>query len=147
GALWEGNPYYGYWQFEGGHEVDPNGGTEAFEKALSFLLESLQQKIPPQKSWSHYDVYPDFELWDYKVESDKSQPGLLFLSEVTKAGFGFYTRKWLPEGPALEGLQATVTTAAIYEPDTFYTISDYNRKNGQLRTLTLKSDAEGRLHV
>ncbi|WP_159076336.1 alpha/beta hydrolase [Muricauda amoyensis] len=147
GALWEGHPYYGYWQFEGGHEVDPNGGTEAFEKALSFLLESLQQQIPPQKSWSHYDVYPDFELWDYKVESDKSQPGLLFLSEVTKAGFGLYTHKWLPEGPALEGLQATVTTAAIYRPDASYTISDYNRKNGQLRTQILKSDAEGRLHV
>lgn len=147
GAIWEGHPNYGYHQFQGKHEVDPKGGTEVFEEALSFLLETLQQKIPPQKSWSHYDVYADFELWDYKVESNKNQPGLLFLSDVTKAGFGLYSYKWLPLGPSLDSIQATVTTAALYEPNTMYSISDYNRRNDELHTKSLKSDPEGRLQL
>ncbi|MEH6681438.1 MAG: alpha/beta fold hydrolase [Sediminicola sp.] len=147
GALWEGNQNYDYWQFNGGHEVDSKGKTEVFEKSLAFLVETLQEKIPPKKSWSHYDVYNTFEIWDYKVESNKERPGLLFLSNVSKTGFNFHTYQWLPDGPSIRKIKATVTTAPIYEPDTEYTITDYDLKNKKIQKQNLVSDRQGRLQL
>lgn len=147
GALWEGLPDYDYWTFEGGHEVDSPGKTETLDKAFSFLLSTLHKEIPPLKSWSHYELYDQFDLWGYHVESNKERPGLLYLSNVSKSGFGFRTYEWLPNGPALEGITAKVTTAPIYEPQTAYVLTDFDQKTNAVTTKVLNSDAEGRLQV
>lgn len=147
GVIWEGNSDYEYWKFNGGHEIDQLGKTDAFEKALAFLFKYLQKPIPIPKNWSHYDLYKDFEVWDYKVQSDKAQPGFLFLSNVSENGFGFYTHTWLPGGPSLKNVKATVTTSPIYKPSTVYSIKEYNKNEGKIRKWDLKSDQHGRLHV
>ncbi|PKQ44437.1 alpha/beta hydrolase [Confluentibacter flavum] len=145
GVVWEGNSTYEYWQFNGGHEIDKPGRTDSFEKALVFIVDYLQKCIPRKESWSHYDLYDNFEVWDYNVESDKNQPGFLFLSNVSKNGFGFYTNQWLPNGPTLGNVQTTVTTGPIYEPATIYFIKDYSRKDGEIHNRHLKSNINGRL--
>ncbi|MFK5971656.1 MAG: alpha/beta fold hydrolase [Flavobacteriaceae bacterium] len=145
GVLWEGNKKYEYWEFEGGHKVDEPGKTDNYEKAVQFVINAFKNPIPREPKWSHYDLYDDFELWGYSIESDKNQPGFIFLQNVSASGFGFYTMKWLPNGPSLPGFQTTITTDAIYEPSTDYHIQDYNQGEKVLQASILKSDFKGRL--
>lgn len=145
GVLWEGNKNYEYWEFEGGHEIDDPGRTDAFEKAMKFIVDTFDNPVPPSRKWSHYDLYDDFEVWGYKVESLKRRPGFLFLQDVSEYGFGFYTKEWLPHGPSLQNFKTTITTDARYEPDSEYHIRDHNQKYGKLKERTLKSDSDGRL--
>ena len=146
GALWENDLDYQYWEFEGGHMVDKPGETKVFEMALKFIVDAFNNPTPRKEKWSHYDLYPDFEVWDYTVNSDKYEPGFLYLDDVSKEGFGFYTKKWLPLGPPLRDFQTSITTAPIYKSNTNYTIRRYDKKLRELETLIKTSDSEGRLH-
>tara|TARA_R110002050_G_scaffold223672_2_gene359551 strand:- start:27655 stop:29544 length:1890 start_codon:yes stop_codon:yes gene_type:complete len=145
GALWEGNKKYEYWEFEGGHSIDESGKTDAYEKAVQFVINAFKNPIPKEITWSHYDLYDDFELWGYSIESDKKQPGFIFLQDVSVSGFGFYTMKWLPSGPLLPDFQTKITTDAIYEPNTEYHIQNYSLSEKALEESILKSDSQGRL--
>ena len=120
--------------------------TKVFEKALKFVVEAFNDPMSRKEKWSHYDLYPDFEVWDYTINSDKYESGFLYLDEVSKKGFGFYTKKWLPLGPPLRDFQTSITTAPIYKSNTNYTIRRYDKKLRELETLIKTSDSEGRLH-
>lgn len=145
GALWEGIKKYEYFEVEGGHGIDIPEKTDVYEKAMKFISTAFNKPIPVNEKWSHYDLYDNFEIWDYTIESDKKQPGFILLQNVSHSGFGFYTKKWLPKGPNLSNFQTTITTAPIYEPDTEYRIVDYNQKRKIQSKKVLKSDSLGRL--
>ncbi|MEQ6118142.1 alpha/beta hydrolase-fold protein [Reichenbachiella sp. MALMAid0571] len=145
GALWQGNMDYEYWEFSGGHKVDNKGETDVFEMAMNFVDRAFRNPKPLDKQWSHYDLYSDFEIWDYSVKSNKKSSGLTYLRNVSKDGFGFYTKKWLPIAPPLDGFNASIVTAPIYEPKVEYQIRHYEHESGQLKLMTKKADSDGRL--
>jgi hypothetical protein len=97
------------------------------------------------KKWSHYDDCPEFSLWGYTVKSTKNETGFLFLRNVDASGFGFYTHKWLPDGPPVKNCKATITTAPIYEPNGSYEIRILNRISKQLQTVNSIAGEDGRL--
>lgn len=146
-ALWEDNLKYEYEEFEGGHAMDKPGRPYIFEKAIQFVINAFENPISKKDKWSHYDLYDNFEVWGYSVESNKKQPGYLFLKDVSALGFGFYTKEWLPNGPSLNDCLTTITTANSYKPNTDYYIKDYNQKEKSLLKSMQKSDSEGRLKI
>jgi enterochelin esterase-like enzyme len=121
GAEWEGNPYE-FWGFHGGHMIDKTGETKSFEMAMNFVVKSFGKEPMTPERWSHYDIYDRFDVWGYRVESNKTVPGFLYLKNVGKKGFGFYTRQWLPDGPAISNIYATISTAPQYIPGKTYNI-------------------------
>jgi enterochelin esterase-like enzyme len=122
GALWEGIPL-DYWQFHGGHMVDRPGETKAFESALKFTVDGFHGDNALPQNWTHYDVYPDFDVWGYRVQSTKQGPGFLVLGDVDATGFLIGSRSWLPDGPPLPGLRANVKTPPVYLPrETYHTV-------------------------
>lgn len=148
GALWDEQIPLQYWTFPGGHMVDKAGETKVFEKAVSFVTDAFKKgntgvKASPPVNWSHYDLYPNFSVWDYRVESDKDQPGFLFLRNVSKKGFGFYTQRWLPNGPALSGVNSRITTAPVYKPGESYFLARYNRSSSGVSSTSNTSVASG----
>lgn len=145
GAIWQGIMDYEYWEFPGGHKVDEYGETKVFETALNFINMAFQKPKIRNKIWSHYDLYSEFKVWDYSMLSNKSQPGFTYLRNVSKNGFGFYSKKWLPIGPALNNLSATITTAAIYEPRAEYQIRHYRKQDDQIEVMIKRTTSEGRL--
>ncbi len=145
GALWEGDMDIEYWEFPGGHKVDDKGKTDVFEMAMNFVDRAYKTPKDRNVQWSHYDLYSNFNVWDYSIESNKSKPGFIFLRNVSESGFGFYTKKWLPIAPSLDDLKATITTAAIYEPGAEYQIQHYRQLDGQLIYTSKKANNEGRL--
>ncbi|HET6559473.1 MAG TPA: alpha/beta fold hydrolase [Prolixibacteraceae bacterium] len=146
GALWSQVKDYEYNKMKGGHKVDDPGETKVFESAVQFIISRFENPVPLNKTWSHYDLYPDFSLWDYSVKSNKAEPGYLYLRNVDKNGFGFYTIQWLPDGPELKNCKATVSTAPIYEPNVDYRISCYSKSDRKLTMMHKPADKDGRLH-
>ncbi|MEJ7588006.1 MAG: alpha/beta fold hydrolase [Ferruginibacter sp.] len=144
GAGWE-DVKLDYRKFHGGHMIDKTGETTAFDMAMKFVLKSFNKKPAPKPRWSHYDLYPAFGAWDYSIQTNKKEPGYLFLRQVGKTGFGFYTRKWLPDGPPVNIDSAMVSTAAIYKPGRQYRIIIYESKTGKLQEDLQKADTSGRL--
>lgn len=144
-AGWNGMENYEYHKFEGNHKVDNPGETKVFESAMRFVVNQFNKPAPLHKTWSHYDLCPEFSLWGYSVKSNKKEPGFLFLRNIDANGLGFYTRKWLPDGPPIKDCKATISTAPIYEPDAAYEIQTFNRKSKQLSTSNITADQEGRL--
>lgn len=146
GALWSEAEHYEYHKMKGGHKVDNPGETKVFESAVQFIMSSFENPAPLNKTWSHVDLCPDFSLWNYSVKSNKDEPGYLYLRNVNKNGFGFYTTKWMPNGPELINVKASVTTAPIYEPNEAYRISSFSKADLKLTMMHKPADKDGRLH-
>lgn len=144
-AKLEGNLKYEYWKFDGGHRMDKPGETESLDKAMNFIVNAFRNPIPLKEKWSHYDLYNDFKVWGYSIYSNKDQPGFLFLQDVSESGFGFYTKKWLPNGASLTDFHSTIITKNSYEPYTNYFIKDYNFKEKTVLKNIVKSDSLGQL--
>ena len=140
----EGLTNFEYWLGEGDHGIDESGEVAVFETAVRFIREKFKNPTPLNKTWSHYDLYPNFELWGYSVESDKSEPGFLFLRNVSPAGFGLYSQKWLPDGPAIKNRAVKVTTAPVYKKGQTYDVAVY-RQNGEVVNLKQPAGSDGRL--
>lgn len=146
GAAWEG-VLLDYQSLEGGHMVDLPGETRVFESALRFVTDGFKNTLPVPLRWTHYDLYPDFEVWGYKVESNLQQPGYLHFRHVDKTGWGLYTRRWLPLGPAIENVEAQVITAPVYEPGQQYQVMQYDLRTNKLHSEQLLADNSGRLKL
>nr|WP_295925076.1 alpha/beta fold hydrolase [uncultured Dyadobacter sp.] len=144
GAAWEGQDV-AFEEFPGGHMVDEAGKTERFETAMQFVSKEFGKKHPVPKQWSHYDLYGHFGLWGYEVKSAKTQPGFIYLKDVTEKGFGIYTKKWLPHGPIAETGAIHVTTAPVYKAHTIYQSAVYSAKTGKVTVGNVKADEKGRI--
>ena len=96
--------------------IDKPGEIRIFDTAMRFVTQAFARAaaagpgsspattekdaaVATPLHWSHYDLYPDFSVWDYHVTSDKREPGFLYLRNVSPSGLGFCTRRWLPDGP------------------------------------------------
>ncbi len=146
GAIWE-EKKINYWRFIGPHMIDYPGQTKVFDTAVKFVVRAINTPASPPKHWSHYDLYPDFNLWGYQVESNKKEPGYIFLRNVGDKGFGLYTHKWLPDGPSLDSLQIKITTAPVYAPGKMYTVTKFFAQKNVIGSEQTQSDNEGRIHV
>lgn len=144
GAAWEGKEV-AFEEFPGGHMVDDAGKTERFEKAMQFVSKEFGKKHPVPKQWSHYDLYGHFGLWGYEVASDKTQPGFIYLKDVTEKGFAIYTKKWLPHGPVAETGTIRVTTAPVYKAHADYKSVVYSVKTDKVTIGNVKADEKGRI--
>lgn len=145
-AVWSGLANYEYQKLEGGHQIDNRGETKIFESAMRFIVSRFDNPVPLMKSWSHYDLCPEFELWGYSVKSNKSEPGFLLLRNVNANGFGFCTKKWLPDGPPVKGCKSVISTGKLYEPGMIYKISIYNKTKDQFSKYEVTADKNRRLH-
>lgn len=146
GAEWEGAPYE-FYGFRGGHMVDKPGETTAFEMAMNFVVSKFSKNDFYPEKWSHYDLYENFDVWDYHVKSNKKVPGFIFLSDVGKNGLGFYTHKWLPDGPPIDTLVADIVTAPLYAAGKTYNLISWSAKNSKLTKSTVVADSTGRIVI
>jgi enterochelin esterase-like enzyme len=144
GALWEGFPI-DYVQFHGPHMIDKPGETKVFDSAMKFVTDSFKKENVLPENWTHYDLYSSFEVRGYKVNSDKNVPGMIELKNVNKNGFGLYTKRWMPDGPAIQNINITVTTPTLYKPNTKYEVLLYSVADDKEINKSVMSDSIGRL--
>lgn len=126
-----------------GDQHTTSGLGEMFEFAFNTF------KNPPQKpsKWSHSDVYPEFSVWDYAVSTDRNVLGFTILENVNERGFKSSVREFLPDGEVLSFVTVSITTPAIYEKNQWYSINDFDMKNGIASQRKIRSDHLGRLKL
>jgi enterochelin esterase-like enzyme len=132
---------YNYKAYDAPHNLN----FSQFADAFNFVTASFKQPVATPARWHHADLYPKFEVWDYKVNSNLNEPGFIELNGVTANGFATSTKKWQPDGIAIAGTKMQIQTAPIYKPNTVYTITDYNKATDKLSTTQIKSNASGSL--
>lgn len=145
GALREKGLDYLYKVYSGGHRVDNPGETMVFEEVFNYVDSCFKSPLPLPERWHHLNLYPKFNVRDYSVSSNLNTPGFIYMKGITKGGMGLRTRKWLPDGPIIPGVNMNVITAALYQPNTEYSLFDFNVTTDSSCTNTVLSDNDGRI--
>jgi enterochelin esterase-like enzyme len=140
-ALLEPELDYEYKIFEGPHKLMPDQFADAFK----FVQESFKKPVPLPLRWNHADLYPNFKVWDYQVESNLAEPGFIVLKGVTKDELVIQTRKWMPNGRTIPGVKIKLTTAPLYTPGKQYTLIDFQPDNKKRIVKQVTSDDAGRI--
>ncbi len=114
---------------------------------FSFLKSSFEDPPAKPENWNHIDVYPDFTVWDYRVETDRDIPGFTLFERVNESGFKCSVRQHLPDGEILSHVKVTVVTPGLYLKNSEYIINDINLSTGDIKKYTLTSDNNGSLRI
>src|SRR6185437_5491761 len=94
----------------------------------------------------HIDMYPNFDVWDWEVASDRRQPGFTMLENVSGSGFRCAVREWLPSGDTIPDVKLSIASAKLYAPGSAHTVTYVRLRDGKMRRSALKADAQGRLN-
>jgi S-formylglutathione hydrolase FrmB len=114
---------------------------------FSFLMKTFENPPARPVKWSHIDVYPEFSVWDYEVNSDRDISGFTIIENVESRGFRCSVREHLPDGSLMPFVSLSVTTPPLYDKNALYTINDVDLRNLKTRHYEMKSDGNGRLRI
>ena len=117
--------------------------AETFDFHLRAFASSTLDNVP--ETWSHDDAYADFEVWNYRVQTEGAEPGFTCLEDVNQNGLRVTTRKWAPDGPPSVARRVTITTAPLYQASAPYLILDHNLSTGETSKKEARADQNGRL--
>lgn len=119
------------------------GLGEMFE----FFMKTFENSSPKPEKWHHIDVYPEFSVWGYNVNSDRDFPGFTILENVNKRGFRTSVREFLTDGELMPFVNLYVTTTPIYGKNREYIVNDINLTKNKSAQYIIQSDNIGRLKI
>ena len=121
--------------------------TSGLGEMFRFLINTF--KNPPQKplKWTHIDLYPEFSVWDYTINSDRNIPGFTILENVDDRGFKCSVREFLPNGEVFAFVNVSVVTPPVYEKNKSYIINDIDEIKHSISQTIIQSDNLGRLKI
>ena len=125
---------------------EPAQAAEIIPKTMDFHLQSFAHPLPKPAVFTHADVYPNFNVWGWEINSDRKQPGTTALENVSARGFRSSVREWLPSGAAIPDVKLSITSPArLYLPGSAQTVTYIRLRDGNVRRAARKADAQGRL--
>ncbi|MBY5959396.1 hypothetical protein KUV50_14695 [Membranicola marinus] len=133
--------HYEVQDYPGGHAL--SGLDDMFD----FFDRSFESALPQPKEWNHTDVFPVFEVWDYKISSNRDIPGFTLFEQVCKSGFRSSIRPFLPNGRPMAQFDMVIRTAPIYRKNASYHIRFFSHSRKDIREEMVVSDHEGRLTI
>jgi hypothetical protein len=120
--------------------------AQSTAEMLAFHSGVFAAPQPKPAVWSHADVYPNFSVWGWQVESERRQPGFTLLENVSAKGFRSVVREWLPGGAALPAVKLSlVSPSKMYPPGSAQIVTYIRMRDRKLRRATQKADPQGRL--
>jgi len=138
------------WRFaRANHETeafDAAHSTPDLAKTFDFHMRAFADPLPKPSTFSHIDMYPNFDVWDWEVASDRRQPGFTMLENVSGSGFRCAVREWLPSGDTIPDVKLSIASAKLYAPGSAHTVTYVRLRDGKMRRSALKADAQGRLN-
>jgi Putative esterase len=126
---------------------DSDHGVPGLSKTLMFHMNAFANPLPQPESWAHADVYPNFSVWDWTIETDRRQRGFTSLSDVSRAGFRSSVREWLPGGRLLSYTRVKITTAPLYPKNQPVPLLTIRLRDNAIHRDQPLADSEGRLHL
>tara|TARA_R110002124_G_scaffold277321_9_gene448663 strand:+ start:11428 stop:13737 length:2310 start_codon:yes stop_codon:yes gene_type:complete len=134
-------PHYQFKQYEASHITCGMGDM------FAFMMQAFKTPLPLPEKWDYIDIYPYFEVWDYKVETSRNRSGYTILENVDKEGFNLAVRNFLPDGELMPNVEVQVVTAPIYKVSTEYKVTDIDLRTKESRQYSVQSDASGKLKL
>jgi len=126
-------------------EFDFDHGVPGLAKSLAFHMSAFEHPLPRPAIWSHADVYPNFNVWDWTVDSDRRQPGFTSLESASRTGFHSSVREWLPGGKVVPNVHVTITTAPYFKKNQRVAITTIRLRDNKIVRDHEFADASGRL--
>jgi len=133
--------HYTYKIYPGEHS------TTGLGDMFSSLFNSFKNPPPTPAKWNHADLYPNFSVWGYTIQSDRNIPGFTILENADARGFRSVVREFLPNGRVLAIIKLSITTPPIYKKNSPYFINDLDLVTGKTTTREIRSDSIGRLQI
>jgi hypothetical protein len=131
--------HYGINYFQGYHYV------VNVEGQFDFHLKHFQKAISRPPLWYHIDVYPNFNVWGYRFESDRDVPGYTVIDEAGIQGLKISTKRWLPDGHSITDVNITITTDTLYKSNTKYNLIFLDLDDLQVQNKEMQSNSEGKI--
>ena len=114
---------------------------------FGFFVKTFENPPAIPSRWDHIDVYPQFSVWNYTINSNRNVPGFTVLENVDKRGFKSSVREFLPDGELMPFVTVSITTSPIYEKNQTYVITDVDTRTLKTSKKTIQSDNTGRLTI
>ena len=114
---------------------------------FTFIMDTFENPPPEPETWHHIDVYPEFSVWGYAVNSDRMLPGFTIIENVNEGGFRCSVREFLPDGELMPYVTVSVLTAPRYEKEKEYIINDVSTAYNESKQYVVRSDKNGRLMI
>jgi hypothetical protein len=117
------------------------------DSQFDFHMKTFSEQKADPACFSFINLYPDFDIWDYHVQSSKAEEGWIYLRDVTQNSMGVYTRYRLPYGKPLTPFTMNITTPDIYNPNASYTLVKYDYRQDTCTAASIQADSLGRLQI
>jgi hypothetical protein len=127
-------------------EFDAGHSAPGVAKTLDFHMQAFAHPLPKPAVFTHADVYPNFNVWDWEVASDRRQPGFTVLENVSASGFRCAVREWIPGGSPIPSVKLSIASGPLYPPGSLHTVTYVRLRDGQVRHSPQKADTKGRLN-
>lgn len=127
-------------------EFDSEHGAPGLAKTFDFHLNAFADPLRKPAVFSHADVYPNFTVWGWEAASNRRQPGITALENVSASGFRSAVREWIPGGATIAAVKLSIASAPhLYAPASEQVVTYVRLRDGKVRRTTQKADAQGRL--
>ena len=131
--------HYGIGYFKGFHNAVNIKGQ------FDFHMKYFRMPLPRPEKFHHIDLFPNFSVWNYDIQTDRTVPGFTVLDDVRKEGFSLQTKKWLPDGPTVPKLSVKIATDSIYTPNTNFELIQLEVSTRKISRSQIRSDKKGRI--
>jgi hypothetical protein len=116
------------------------------DRTLDFHLAAFALPPPKPAVFSHADAWPNFTVWGWEAVSDRKQPGMTVLENVSNTGFRSAVRQYLPSGATIPEVHLSIGSPAIYPPGIVLTVTYIHLIDGKAHRKDQRVDAHGRLN-
>lgn len=114
---------------------------------FDFHMKNFKAAKKTPACFSYVNLYPDFDVWGYKINTTKAEEGWTYLRDVTKNGFGLYSRLTFPYGKPCGSYEIKVSTPPIYTPEQIYTLARYSYQSGKVNYSQVLANNLGKLKI
>jgi S-formylglutathione hydrolase FrmB len=126
---------------------DSDHGTPGMAKTLAFHMNAFADPLPRPEIWSHADVYPNFSVWDWTVETDRTRPGITSIDSASHTGFHSRVQQWFPGGKTLQDVHLKITTAPLYKKKSRIQVTTIRLRDNKIQHEHVFTDDVGRLEL
>jgi len=126
---------------------DSDHGTPGMSKTLAFHMNAFSNPLPRPEIWNHADVYPNFSVWDWTVETDRTRHGFTSISSASHTGFHSRVQQWFPGGKTLLDVHLKITTAPLYKKKSRIQVTTIRLRDNKIKHEHLFADDQGRLEL
>ncbi len=95
------------------------------------------------ETWSYSSAYREFDVWGYHANVDAASAGIVYLRRRASRRPACDTRRWAPDGPAMEHASVRSQLRRYIAPGQTYKLLDCKLSGGAAEVRSVTADSSG----